>query len=409
MRICLVTREYPSLGAHGGIGTYTQQLARGLAARGNEVVVIAHGAGAPFDDGGFRVEPVAAADSLKLPAFNRYFGATRRTIPFVVAAGARYRALAALSPFDVVEVPEYQGWGLGVALVADAPVLARLHTHTRLVRRLNDEPFDADAKAVHALEAATLSRAGMLLANSEALAAVATADFGLPAGLASALALPVDAERFRPGRDGALRARLGAGPDTRVLLYAGRIERRKGVETMLEAFAALVASQPDVVLALAGADADAALRARLEERARALGVESRLAWLGHVPHAELPALYAGCDVFLAPSRYEPFGLIYLEAMACERPVVGCAAGGVPEIVEDGVSGRLVPPDDAPALAAALSGLLAEPQAAAAMGRAGRAAVLSRYALPVVAAATEACYATLAARRPRKEGMAHAAT
>ena len=96
-------------------------------------------------------------------------------------------------------------------------------------------------------------------------------------------------------------------------------------------------------------------------------------------------------------------------MACERPVVGCAAGGVPEIVEDGVSGRLVPPDDAPALAAALGGLLAEPEAAAAMGRAGRAAVLARYDLPVVAAATEACYASLAARRPGREGVAHAAT
>lgn len=411
LRICLVTREYPALGAHGGIGTYTRNLAAGLAARGHDVTVVAraeaspNGRVEPFMEAGVHVEPVAAAERLRLPAGNRYVGMALRTLPFARAAAARFRALDRAAPFDVVEVPEYQGWGLGVARAARCPVVVRLHTHTALVRRLNDARPDLDASCCWMLEAATIARGDLVLANSRALAAIAAADFRdvLTPDRLGVLPLGVDADRFAPGDEGWLRAELGLAPGTPLVLYVGRLERRKGVETLVEAFGRVHDRHPGAVLALAGFSTDTgpegrSLLAVLRERAAALGAADRVRFLGHVPYDQLPRYYAGCDLFVAPSAFEPFGMIYLEAMACGRVAIGCDAGGVPEIITRGRTGQLVPPGDAGRLARTIDELLANPAGRRRMGEAARAEVLARFALPAVGAATEARYRAAIAGR-----------
>jgi hypothetical protein len=404
MQICLITREYPSLGTHGGIGTYTQNLVRGLAARGHKITVIARAdePTAPFFEGGVRIEPVHTAEHWHLPIGNRYVGMASRALPFITAAARRYQALERERPFDVVEVPEYQGWGLGVSLVAKAPVVVRLHSHSLLVRRLNDTPMTLDGRIVAALESAAVRKGVAVISNSRALAEAMACDYHYPLKQIEVLPLGIDAELFAPQSPTWLRTHLGLAPDAPILLYVGRLERRKGVETLMDAFGQIHTRYPNATLVMAGFSTDTGPEQRgllgvLRERAIAVGCADRVRFLGHVPYDQLPLYYSGCDVFMAPSLYEPFGMVYLEAMACSRPTIGCHSGGVPEIIRDGESGLLVPPGNAEALAESACTLLADPERARALGERAREAVLADFSLPVIAARTEARYQAIAAQ------------
>lgn len=400
MRICLVTREYPALGSHGGIGTYTHNLVAGLAARGHHVTVIARSDEPmePFEQAGgsVRIEPITAAERWKLPAGNGHVGMTMRALPFMAASAKRFRALHAARPFDVVEVPEYQGWGLGVAMASSTPLVVRLHTHTALVRRLNDVATDLDTRLVTALEAATIKRGRLVLANSEALAGEVRKDFKLRDERVGVLPLGIDTDRFQPDEPHWLRAKLGLGADVPIILYVGRLERRKGVETLIEAFAKVREAHPEAALVMAGFSTDTGpnrqgllevLRARVQE----LGASRNVHFMGHVPYELLPRYYSGCDLFVAPSLYEPFGMIYLEAMACGKPVVGCDAGGVPEIIQHGRNGFLVPPGDAAALGNAMAELTRYRSWRERIGQAAREHALTTFGLPTICARTEAAY------------------
>jgi glycosyltransferase involved in cell wall biosynthesis len=154
-------------------------------------------------------------------------------------------------------------------------------------------------------------------------------------------------------------------------LYAGRLEGYKGVHTLLEA----AAEVPELPLLVAG---DGPARAELERRVAAGGL-GHVRLLGHRPSDELAALVRASRVVVMPSRsYETFGLSALEAMAAGRAVIASRIGALPELVEDGVTGRLVPPGAAGALAEALRAAAADPRGFEQLGRAGRARALERY-------------------------------
>jgi glycosyltransferase involved in cell wall biosynthesis len=144
---------------------------------------------------------------------------------------------------------------------------------------------------------------------------------------------------------------------------------------LLEALSLVAQSVPNVVLLVVG---DGPERAHLEERARALGLDGHIVWLGARGPEELPGLYGVMDVVAIPSLFEGFGLVAVEAMAAARPVVAFATGGLTETVADGVSGKLVSPGDRRAFAEALVSLIADHEGAVEMGKAGRRIVQSRF-------------------------------
>jgi glycosyltransferase involved in cell wall biosynthesis len=165
--------------------------------------------------------------------------------------------------------------------------------------------------------------------------------------------------------DEALLAQLGEG----FVLIVGRMEgdRYKGHEDLLATLARLAPAHPELRLVIVGEGKD---RARLEARARELGVAERATFTGFVDAATLSAIYRRCAVFAMPSDGEGFGLVYLEAMRAGKPCVALAGSAAAEIIVDGSTGRLVPPGVAP-LEHALGELLSDPGATAAMGAAGR--------------------------------------
>ncbi len=174
-----------------------------------------------------------------------------------------------------------------------------------------------------------------------------------------------DAELFYPrDPDGALRRQL-APQGERIVLYAGRLIPWKGVQYAIAALEKV----PGAILAIAG---DGHYRATLEEQVQAAGLGERVRFLGAVPHEGLPRLLAVSDVLVATSfASETFGIALVEAQACGVPVVASRFGGFPEVVRDGETGLLVPPQDPEALAAALRSLLADEGRRRQMGQAGR--------------------------------------
>ncbi|MCC6653408.1 MAG: glycosyltransferase family 4 protein [Candidatus Eisenbacteria bacterium] len=167
---------------------------------------------------------------------------------------------------------------------------------------------------------------------------------------------------------------------------AGRLEEQKGHAVLLDALAELWKRGLDYTLAVAG---DGSLRAPLEQRARELGIEKKIRFLGALD--DVGPLLAASDAVLLPSLWEGLPLILLEAMARSRPVIASEVGGVPELVEHGVNGHLVPPRDVAALADALELFHRKTDRAARMGRAGGELVRRDYTWQAVSNGFEAVY------------------
>ena len=156
-------------------------------------------------------------------------------------------------------------------------------------------------------------------------------------------------------------------PSGRVILSVGRwlaAERYKGMDTLITALPRLLTQRPEVQLVLVGSGDD---RAWLEDLAEQTGVNRHVHFLTGLTYSEIAACYAACEIFAMPSGGEGFGLVYLEAMACGKPVIGGLHGGAPEVIQDGVTGYLVPHGDPIQLATSMETLLADPVHAKEMG------------------------------------------
>jgi D-inositol-3-phosphate glycosyltransferase len=209
----------------------------------------------------------------------------------------------------------------------------------------------------------------------------------------------VDVSMFRPGDRDAARARLGLDAEW-VLLFVGRPAAIKGLEVLLHALAVLRADgfqAARVRLVAVGGDrgeggGDAT--ARLRRRADALGVGDWVDFRGPQPQQALPEYYRAADLCLVPSHHESFGMAALEAMACGAPVVASRVGGLAALIQDGLTGALVPSGDSGALAATVSALLADEPRRRALGR--RAAQWAQaFAWPSVVRAIADLYGELA--------------
>ncbi|MDQ1587538.1 MAG: alpha-maltose-phosphate synthase [Microbacteriaceae bacterium] len=218
----------------------------------------------------------------------------------------------------------------------------------------------------------------------------------------------IDLERWKPLRDPDLVRSLGMDPDRRAVVFVGRITRQKGLPYLLRAARLL---PPDVQLVLcAGAPDTPEILAEVTAGVQLLQAErDGVVWLDRLlSQTELSAVLTASTVFVCPSVYEPLGIVNLEAMACGLPVVGTATGGIPEVVSDGVTGRLVPIDQATDgtgtpldpdrfvadLAATLIEVLDDQARAAVMGEAGRRRAETEFSWNQIATQTREIYNAL---------------
>lgn len=212
----------------------------------------------------------------------------------------------------------------------------------------------------------------------------------------------IDPEVYKPTPNSATLTRYGVDPTAPYAFFNGRITRQKGLPLLLQAALKLdrryqvviVASSPDTPEIAKEVDA---LASRIRHE------RGNLVWIDHfIPRDELIHLHTDATVFVCPSIYEPFGLVILEAMACETAVVASRVGGIPEVVVDGETGFLVDyaPDDTDGfvngLAERIERVLSDPALAGRMGKAGRHRVLEHFGWPSVAARTSQLYDALIA-------------
>jgi starch synthase len=203
----------------------------------------------------------------------------------------------------------------------------------------------------------------------------------------------IDTTEYKPDSGTDVLERYGVDPSQPSVVFVGRITRQKGVAQLLDA---ALRFDPTAQLVLcAGAPDTPEIAAEIEAKVDRVRAErGNVIWLQQMlPKPEVIQLLSHATVFVCPSIYEPLGIVNLEAMACEAAVVASAVGGIPEVVEDGVTGLLVPLDDdfAETFAARVNELLADPELAKRMGEAGRARAVDRFSWSAVAAETVALY------------------
>jgi glycosyltransferase involved in cell wall biosynthesis len=200
-----------------------------------------------------------------------------------------------------------------------------------------------------------------------------------------------DAERVR------LRAELGAAPGACVFVCVARFAPQKAHDVLLRGFKGLVARGVDARLWLVGDDPFGDGRVRAEALARELELGDAVRFLGI--RRDVPNLVAAADVFTMTSLWEGLGLVFLEAMAAGRPILATRVSAVPEVVEDGRTGLLVPPSDAAAWTDAAARLAADPASRARFGDAGRAVCTARFGLERMIDETIAVYSRLSGAEP----------
>lgn len=205
-------------------------------------------------------------------------------------------------------------------------------------------------------------------------------EMGRPAHEVYTVPNAIDTGRWDPAIDGGpFRREFGLPLDAPLLASVSRLFSWKGQRELLQAFALARADRPDLKLVIVGEDASGtggSFRRELEELASKLGVSEHVVFTGG--RSDIPSVMAACDVFTLPSFEEPFGLVFLEAMAMEKPVVAIDNGGTPEVVEHGASGLLSPPWDVPALAQNIKTLVNDPELRRRFGRHGRRRVLEYF-------------------------------
>ncbi|KAB8335646.1 glycosyltransferase family 1 protein [Scytonema tolypothrichoides VB-61278] len=185
-----------------------------------------------------------------------------------------------------------------------------------------------------------------------------------------------DVDKFGLIQRSVARQELGIAPDVKMILYVGRFDRRKGIETLVRAVAkSSLRDRANLQLVIGGGyrpgHSDGIERDRIASIVAELGLENCTTFPGRLNEAVLPSYYAAADVCVVPSHYEPFGLVAIEAMASQTPVVASDVGGLQFTVVPEVTGLLVPPKDEVAFAAAIDRILLNPDWRDQLGEAGR--------------------------------------
>jgi glycosyltransferase involved in cell wall biosynthesis len=252
-------------------------------------------------------------------------------------------------PFDIVEAPLWDGEGAAYSRrYTRAPMMIRLQTPVFVSAAIAPSPT---RRAAERLERMALRKASLVAAISRSTGALVSGHYGVdPAKIREAplgIEMP---ELDRPRMQG----------DSHKLLYVGRLEQRKGTQELIDALPRILGENQKITVDIVGRDTGQApgygsYQAYFEHTVSS-GLRNRVHFHGFVPSEKLQRFYEDCDVFIAPSRYESFGLIYLEAMAYGKPVIGTRAGGIPEVVTDEV-GRLVEPEDRDQIADAVLALM----------------------------------------------------
>jgi glycosyltransferase involved in cell wall biosynthesis len=373
LHICYISQEYPPETGWGGIGSYTHEMAHALAGKGHRVTVVSRAVGAPSvtEHEGVAVHRVAPGpDWDSVPALWRL----NRVWPgFAWAAMKQIRKIHRATPIDIVEAAEGRGDSFFTGLIPGGPkVLVRLHTARIFIDRLNKVPALAGGRREYWLEKRAIAQASVLTAPSQAVIDLTKTWVSIDSKKTFVVPNPIDSEKFSPSNS----------PRRNLVLFVGRLERNKGVETIAAALPLILEKFPAAEFCFLGRDSidhdGASWRHKLNSAVGAKH-QSHLRF-EQVSREQLPDFYRQAAVCMLPSVWENCPYAALEAMACATPLVATNGGGIPEIVENGVSGFLLQSGDARGFAARIVSLLEDAALRASIGEGARARVAEAFSV-----------------------------
>jgi glycosyltransferase involved in cell wall biosynthesis len=397
MTLLFISNEYPPDTGFGGIGTYTAHAAESLASRGHRVHVICRGTAknnTTMVQRGVTVHR-AVPGPYTLPSSKYWYPLRKlcyRLIPqtLVKLAWSKTvaRTVAALKEsditFDIIECPECGAEGFFLSRFAEKLVV-RLHTPWKMIGRLDDLPGPVtDVLFEDLIEKSTARRARAISSPTQALAKVMKKQWGL--NRVDVYPNPIPAATYP--------STAGGG-----WIYSGRIERRKGIETLLLAYAALLREHPLPKLTLIGRpygfmkngmEYGSFIKQMIAEK----NLEAQVTWIPGVPTDRVVGFLTRSSVAFFPSLWENFPYACLEAMACGCAVVASRCGGFPEMIDDGISGLLFDSGDVQSLIRIMRRMVNESRLAQTLGETARTRIAARFDSATVCDVAENFYRSM---------------
>lgn len=387
MKIALISQEYPPETARGGIGSQTYTKAYGLSRLGHQVFVISRSI--DLDRHEIMDENICV---IRIPGLENSLPEMTEVVQWIthsVVVAAEIEALNLRVGLDIIDFPEWAAEGYTYLLNRTEwkriPVVIQLHGPLVMFGHILDWP-DMNSpfyKVGTHMEATCVQLADAVYSSSECSANWICSYYAPEIKSIPTIHLGVDSKVFAP------KAVLkDKGP---TILFIGKVVPNKGVVELVEAAVNLIKRFPNLRLRMIGRG-DEEFIETLKEKANQSGAPHLLDFSGFVNKDDLPEELSRADIFAAPSWYEGGpGFVYLEAMACGLPVVGCSGSGVNEIVTSGENGLLIPPKNSKALEEALYKLLSDEPYKKNMGMKAREYVLQEADSEVCLKKLEAFY------------------
>jgi glycosyltransferase involved in cell wall biosynthesis len=369
VQVAIVARTIPPVD-RGGIQYHVQYLAEETSALGADVTLYLHRGDSP-QDLPFKIEQV-------------------RTIPLPRLTAGLYMSLAAEAgrrlkgtDFDVYHGQAMYGWGIPWNDLHPHVITShgtQLNEYRATVAETRDPNHRITDSITYRMERYAARRADRVIVDSKLNERDVVEQYGVDPEIITIVHPVIPIDRFKPAK-----------PEGHTIVYMGRLSQRKGIKYLIQAMPEVLERVPEARLRIGGSGEREGVLRKLTAK---LGLEDSVEFLGFVPDEDLPDLYASGSVFCMPSVYEGFGMVMLEAMASSMPVVAFRTGGVPEVVEDGVTGYQA---DAETLGDRLARVLEDPKGAAEMGRKGRRSVEDNFTVENMAKRTMAVWEDAAGR------------
>ena len=397
LRIALMSQDYPPV-SYGGIATYTYLMGQEMAKQGHDVHVFT--ADYPrAKDGNVVMHPVGRNKELPFELSDKQYQVTRKNLAYGYGVYHKIMEVFGSNQPDIVETPIWDSEGLVYSQNKIAPLVLRLSSPLKKMVETHCWVPDQDLLLSMDLERELMRHSDGIIAISGSILNTITDKYSISFDskpvMVSHLGVPVPEVKKEVQH---------SGSKIRVL-FLGRLERRKGIHTVLDAIPKVFAATKNIEFVLVGKDSPDFTTGKYfgeyfkETWAKAPWFNN-VHFKGEVDEASKWDYYAGCDIFISPSLYESFGLIFLEAMSYGKVAIGSRAGAIPEIIQPGDNGYLITPENVDELAEIIIKLAENPDLRAKIGKHARQTVLQDFSVEKSTRETIEFYRELMAMKPR---------
>lgn len=411
MNILFLSKEYPPETGWGGIGTYIYNIAHALSERGHSVHILSlaykthpeykeqkTGKGSIHIH---RIKPII----FPTPILNHFFFRSLEIIKFNLAIILKIKKLLNSEKFDIIEAPEWRSEAFLLSFIKPkgVPLIIKCHSPSLLLNEIYKNPPTLDSRFVDWIERATIRNANLVISPSKNLADIVSEKMGIMINDIDIIPNPLDTETFSPLPSYLALCPLPLAPFK--VLFVGRLDRLKGAHIFVEAIPIISKEMSNTSFILIGRDTNtgpnnSSMKTHLENLIPN-NIKDRVSFFGNAERDLLIDYYRGSDVCVVPSFYENFPNTVLEAMSCGKAVVASNTGGIPEVIEDGISGLLVKTGDARDLAEKVIMLFKKRDMRENIGINARNRIESLYSKAAVSKNVEEVYAEICRLKAKK--------